>query len=72
MSPQRVARFDEAVDAGMTPAQAGRWVAYCDRKAAAGETPIALWNAVAQLRAAARTPRTVVEQVHAAAVGDDQ
>jgi hypothetical protein len=38
--------------AGMTPGQAARWIAYLERKAARGETPIDLHEAVRQLKAA--------------------
>lgn len=48
----QITRFDEARAAGMTAEQAARWVAYVDQKAAKGEEPIALWEAVAQLERA--------------------
>lgn len=41
-----------ALQAGMTPKQAARWLAYLQRKATRGETPVDLHDAVAQLRAA--------------------
>jgi hypothetical protein len=44
--------FDEAIASGMTPEQAGRWVAYVKMKHAAGEQPITLERAVVQLRIA--------------------
>lgn len=48
----QLARFDEARQAGMTAVQAARWVAYVEKKTAAGEDPIELWEAVLQLQAA--------------------
>lgn len=42
----------EALDAGMTPAEAARWIAYLAMKARKGEPPIDVHEAVRQIRTA--------------------
>lgn len=55
--------FDQARSKGMTAEQAGRWVAYLDMKAAKGEPPVTLEEALAQIRLAKRSAREALAAV---------
>ena len=50
MAPRaaRLADFNAARDAGLSPTRAARWAAYVDLKRTQGQQPIALWEAALQ------------------------
>ena len=48
----RTSEHARAINAGLTPREAARWLAYVALKARKGETPISLTEAVQQVRAA--------------------
>lgn len=48
----RKSPLQEALNAGLSHRTAARWLAYVEMKARRGETPIELYDAVEQVRAA--------------------
>lgn len=66
----QITQFDAARAAGMTAVQAGRWVAYVEKKTAEGEEPITLVEAVAQIQRAGdeATFQKIMRRMFASAV----